>query len=84
MPAADTTIDAARRQREVLASKTVGERAAMALEMSELVRQLVIDGIRRRLPDIAPEALTLLLIERFHGRELAIAVAASSAHRDGG
>lgn len=84
MPAADTTIEAARRQREVLASRTAAERAAMALEMSELVRQLVLDGIRLRQPDISPNEITLQLIERLHGPELAAAVAASNVTRDGG
>ena len=84
MPAADTTIEAARLQRQVLAGKTAGQRAAMALEMSELLRQLVIDGIRLRHPDITADELTHRLIERLHGRDLATAVAASSSGRDGG
>jgi len=83
MPAADTTIDAARIQRAVIASKTPSERGAMALEMSELVRQLVIDGIRRRQPDISEGELSLQLIERLHGREVASAVAAAVASRHG-
>lgn len=83
MPAADTTIEAARRQRAVLASKTEAERAAMAFEMSELVRQLVLDGIRLRHPDAGPDELPLLLIERLHGQALASAVAASGVIADG-
>lgn len=75
MPAADTTPEAARRQREVLAAKSPSERAEMALEMSELVRQLTIDGIRLRHPGISDDELQLQLIERLHGRALAQAVA---------
>jgi hypothetical protein len=84
MPAADTTNEAARLQRQVLAGKTADERATMALEMSELVRQLVVDGIRRRHPNLGPDEVTLRLIERLHGRRLAAAVAASGSGRDGG
>ncbi len=84
MPPADTTIEAARLQRQILASKTADERAAMAMEMSELVRQLVIDGIHLRHPAIAPNELTVKLIERLHGRELAEAVQASGFLRHGG
>lgn len=69
MPTTDTTIEAARLQRRILADKTVDERTAMAFEMSELVRQLVIDRIHRRHPVIAPSDVTLKLIERLHGRK---------------
>jgi hypothetical protein len=79
MPAADTTIEAARRQREALAGTTASERATMAFEMSQLVRQLVIDGIRSRRPELSPDELALQLIERLHGKEMAAAVAASAA-----
>lgn len=78
MPATDTTIEAARIQRQVLAGKTPEERAQMAFEMSELVRQLVMDGIRRRHPDLSEDEFRLKLIERLHGRELAAAVAAAN------
>ena len=83
MPAPDTTMEAARLQRQVIAGKTADERAVMAFEMSELVRQLVVDGIHRRHPFISPTDFTLKLIERLHGREFATAVAASSVPSDG-
>ena len=83
MPATDTTIEAARVQREVLANKTADERALIAFEMSELVRQLVVDGIHRRHPVISPDDFTLKLIDRLHGREVAAAVAASNVPHDG-
>ncbi len=82
--ATDTTIEAARMQRQALTGKTADERAQMAFEMSELVRQLVMDGIHRRHPDMSPDEFTLQLIERLHGRELATAVAASNVSRNGG
>lgn len=84
MPAADTTREAARVQRQVLAGKTASERASIALQMSELMRQLVIDGIRLRHPDIPSDELRRRLIERLHGRDLATAVAASRSRSDGG
>jgi hypothetical protein len=74
---ADTAADVARIRRAVLSSKTGAERTSMALEMSELVRQIAIDGIRRRSPDIGSAELVLKLIERLHGREIADAVSAS-------
>lgn len=77
MPASDTTSEAARVQREVLASKSGAERASMVFEMSELVYRLTIDGIRRRHPDLDEAEVMLALIERMHGRELARAVAES-------
>lgn len=83
MPAADTTIDAARIQRAAIAAKTPSERGAMALEMSELVRQLVVEGIRRRQPDISDDELSLRLIERLHGKEVASAVEAFVSSRHG-
>ena len=52
MPAADTTKEAARRQRAALAARTPGERAAMALGMSDLLRPMTLDGSRIRRPDL--------------------------------
>ncbi len=73
--AMDTSCDAVRLQRAVLRSKTGDERASMAVEMSELVRPITIDGIRRRSPHIGSDELALQLIERLHGAALARAVA---------
>ncbi|MEM8923063.1 MAG: hypothetical protein AAGD35_06145 [Actinomycetota bacterium] len=81
--AADTTIDVARRQRAVYAAKTGEERAAMALEMSQLVRELAMEGIRRRYPGIDPDETMLRLIERCHGKALADEIEASLAARNG-
>lgn len=83
MPAADTTIDMARRQRQVLASKSPQDRVAMVVEMFELVRELAIEGIRRRHPGIGDEQMRLRLIERLHGRAIAAAVEASISARRG-
>lgn len=74
---ADTTREAARRQRAALAARSGEERIAMAFEMSAIMRQLVLDGIRRRHPDSTPEEFRLRLIERLHGRSVAPAVATS-------
>lgn len=51
-PVPDTTPEAARRQRDAAWAKTPEERGAMAMELSETVRQLLIDGIRERNPGI--------------------------------
>lgn len=77
MPAADTTIDVARRQRAVIASKSPAERADMAIEMSRMVRELALEGIRRRHPGIGQRETMLRLVERLHGPALAEAVEAS-------
>jgi len=82
MPTGDTTVEASRVQRRALANKTSDERAQMALEMSELVRQLVMDGIQRRNPELTRQESRFQLIQRLHGSELAIAVAGGS--NDGG
>ena len=48
-------------------------------EMSELVRQITIDGIRRRSPHLDSEALALELIERLHGAAVAHMITGSLA-----
>ena len=81
MRAADTTPEAARWQRAALAARSPEERAAMAVEMSEMIRQITLDGIRMRHPGLDSRAEQLELIERLHGRAVAEAVAASPAMR---
>jgi hypothetical protein len=56
----------------------------MVFEMSAMMRQMVLEGIRRRHPGSTPEELQLLLIERFHGKSVAAAVAASLESQVGG
>lgn len=51
----------------------------MAFEMSELMFRVTIDGIRRRSPELDDAEIALRLIERLHGPEIALAVAASDA-----
>jgi hypothetical protein len=48
----------------------------MVVEMSEIVRQLVLDGLRHRHPDASEDELRLLLIERLHGPDVALDIAA--------
>lgn len=48
---ADTTIDAAARQNEILRRIGIGGRAAMTFELSENLRRIVEDGVRHRHPD---------------------------------
>ena len=84
MPAADTTHEVARRQRAVFASKTPTERVAMVEEMSALIKELALEGIRRRHPDLDDEQTMLHLIERLHGKDLARAAEKSLLARRGG
>ncbi len=82
-PTSDTTAEAAQLQRAALAAMTPGERAAVAFEMSALMRRMAIEGIRRREPDLSSSQITVRLIERPHGPDLAREVAASRASRGG-
>ena len=74
LPPTDTTSEAAAVQRRIIAAKSPEERAAMAMAMSALVRELALAGIRDRAPDLDEEEVVLLLIERMHGKTLADAV----------
>ena len=79
--ALDTTSEAARIQRAVLRNKTGTERVAMTLEMSQLVRQIAIDGIGRRSPGLDRDELIARLIEELHGPAVAQAVARRRSRR---
>lgn len=84
MPSRDTPIDVARRQRSVFASKSPGERVAMVSEMSALVRELALEGIRRRHPGISEGEMMVRLVEVLHGRSLAEAAAPMILAKHGG
>lgn len=84
MSALDTSIDVARRQRAIFASKSPAEKVTMVAEMSALVRELTLAGIVQRHPGISDDDKLIHLIERLHGRELADEVEASLVARRGG
>lgn len=75
MPPGDTSIEVARRQREVYAAKSPSERVEMLVEMSAMVRELALEGVRRRSPELSPDEELVQLVERMHGPRLAQAAA---------
>jgi hypothetical protein len=46
-------------------------RTQLVAEMSEEIRQLTLDGLRDRNPEASDQELVLLLIEVWHGPDLA-------------
>jgi hypothetical protein len=56
-------------------------RAELAVEMSEDLRLVTIEGLRERHPGIDDRELHLLLVELWHGHEIAASVRRSLADR---
>jgi hypothetical protein len=53
-------------------------RAELAVELSEDVRLVTLDGLRARHPDADERELGILLVELWHGRALAESVRTAS------
>ena len=53
----DTTSEAALRQFQILSRLSLEDRARMRFELSENVRQVLIDGIRSREPDLSKKEI---------------------------
>ena len=68
--AGDTSPDAARVQREIVARMTPDERLRMAFEASEFVRALALEGIAMRHPEYTPEQRKSALFTLLYGEEL--------------
>lgn len=49
---------------EILRSMTPGQRMEKAFELSEMAKQLFIDGLRKRHPHLSDEEFRTLLLER--------------------
>lgn len=58
----DTTAEAGQVQIEILRKRTPGERLRSALDLAQLARALVEQGIRRRHPEYTGEQVRLALI----------------------
>lgn len=56
----------------------------MMSSLSNSVRQLTIQGIRRRHPEATAQEIDFLLLEHFHGLEIAKQVRATLAHKQDG
>jgi predicted ArsR family transcriptional regulator len=72
----DTTIDALRKQYEILERIGIEGRAKMTFELSDKARQKVIDDIEKEHPEFIEKLVKLEVIRRCYGDELAQKVAA--------
>ena len=67
----DTGGKANSRYHELLRAQAPHERAAQAMSLSAMVRELAIAGIRQRHPDAAEEEVRVRLTVRLYGRAAA-------------
>jgi hypothetical protein len=67
---ADTTVEAARKQFEILRRLTGQKRALISFEISDNIRQNVIAGIKKLHPDFTDTEIKKELIRRMVGDEL--------------
>lgn len=65
----DTTPEAMRVQIEVWRRMGGSRRLAMAMELTESVRRMALNGIRASHPEYSEEEARLALFERMHGKE---------------
>lgn len=70
----DTSADAELVRLAALRAMGPTARVLLALEMSDEIRLVTLDGIRQRHPDLAEPELIECLIELWHGAEIADAV----------
>ncbi len=73
----DTTIEAARKQFEILRRLGPEARAKMAFEMSDKARQELIADIKKQNPDFTEQQVKLEIIRRCYGEKLTQEVAAA-------
>ena len=66
----DTTIDALRKQFEILQNITGGQRLQMAFELSNKARQELIADIKKQHPDFTKQRVILEVIRRCYGEKL--------------
>lgn len=77
MQLADTDPEVRRRQLDVYRTMTPQQRVEVALALSEDVRQIAIDGIRRRNPELSDAQVHEEWLRLLHGPQLARLLAAS-------
>jgi hypothetical protein len=63
----DTTPEAAAIQEEIFRRMTTGQRLRLALEMSESVRNIAREGLRRRHPELNADELFRELLRIMYG-----------------
>jgi len=67
---ADTTVEAMRKQFEILRRLTPQKRALISFEISDNIRQIVIAGIKKLHPDFTDTQIKKELLRRTVGDEL--------------
>ena len=70
MRSGDTTPEAAAIQLDIIRRKTGAERVELALEMSRMVRELQLAGLRNRFPDLSERDLLRRLVLELYSIEL--------------
>jgi hypothetical protein len=66
----DTTIEAVRKQIEILRKMSSQKRALISFELSDNVRQIAIAGIKKLHPDFTDSQIKMELLRRTVGDEL--------------
>jgi hypothetical protein len=66
----DTTLDAHRKQMEILKKLSPEKRALISFELSDNVRQIAMDGIRKQHPEFTETQVRRELLRRIVGDEL--------------
>ena len=74
---ADTTIDALRKQFEILERIGIEGRAEMTFELSDKARQELIDDIKKQHPEFTKQQLIIEIIRRCYGEKLFREIAAA-------
>jgi hypothetical protein len=73
----DTTLEAHRKQMEILRRLSPERRALISFELSDNVRQIAIDGIKRMHPEFTETQVKRELLRRIVGDELYQKIAAA-------
>jgi hypothetical protein len=73
----DTTIDALRKQFEILERIGIEGRAEMTFELSDKARQELIEDIKKQHPEFTKQQVIIEVIRRCYGEELSLKVAAA-------
>ena len=74
---ADTTIDALRKQFEILEQIGIEGRAEMTFELSDKARQELIDDIKKQHPKFTRQQVIIEIIRRCYGEKLFREIAAA-------
>jgi len=74
---ADTTLEAARKQFEILGQIGIAGRAEMTFELSDKARGELIADIKKQHPEFTKQQVIIEVIRRCYGEELSLKVAAA-------